>query len=157
MPPDLAADGIQPAPAVVKAVGVSGTPVTWPDTVPEGFGFVHVSETQELSPALHDHFLPVRKMIMGTSLCEDLAEPGGPGVMAAGQESYTIDRTIAAYAAPVDSGIGTLDAAQPLDLFNALSADDRVALAERLSDEIAKARADEQSAPGAFVEARRPH
>ena len=37
-------DGIQPAPAVVKAVGVSGTPVTWPDTVPKGFGFVHVSE-----------------------------------------------------------------------------------------------------------------
>jgi hypothetical protein len=155
-------DGVSFEPAIVKAVGKKGVPVTWPDVVTPGAGFVQVSEAQELSPALKDHFLPVRKLIMGTELCKALPEPAADaGIMSVdgGGGAYSIDSTIAAFAS-AQGNVGIMnvgDAAQVLDMFNALPQDDKSLLADKLSDEIQVEREIEQNMPGAFVEVRRPH
>jgi hypothetical protein len=47
--------------------GIDTAPITWP--APAGRGFVHVTESGELSPALTDHFLPVRKRLLEDFIC----------------------------------------------------------------------------------------
>jgi hypothetical protein len=155
-------NGTDFVPATVKAAGIKGTPVMWPDVVKVGPGFVHVSETRELSEALKDHFLPVRKLIMGTELCKALPEPAeGAGIMSVdvAAAAYSIDNTIAAFAS-AQGNVGTMNVGGPepaLDMFNALPVEDKAVLTEKLADEIGAERDAEQKMPGAFVESRRPH
>jgi hypothetical protein len=40
-----------------------------PEPFPNSSGFVHVREDRKLSAALEDHFLPVRRYILGRHLC----------------------------------------------------------------------------------------
>jgi hypothetical protein len=156
--------------------------VVWPDVVedpnPTRSGFVHVREDRVLSPALEDHFLPVRRYILGRHLCPEepptgasvalLAPAAGPVAGAPLDRSGAmrfVDAMVADFVATrAPSGVAGAPAAaadeQPALAMAAIGELDPVArdaLRQKVHDEIAEARRLEQNVPGAFVEVRRPH
>lgn len=147
-----ARNGFAFAPLRIKAKP-DGSAVLWPDLVAGTPGFVHVMEDRRLSVALEKHFLPVRRLMMGTSLCRSLPQPD----------------LSAAAAFYVEDIIGEERQEKGMSAFSAMAAPEIVpALAEfekatQLSvvDEIMKRlsheRALEREQPGAFVEVRRAH
>jgi hypothetical protein len=146
-------EGIVFDPMIVK-VKPDGSSVTWPDVVPGIPGFVHVDEGRALSVALEEHFLPVRRYMMGRHLCKDLPTPTpAPGAVAA---SYVTDVLADQFAKnAIVSAFSTSDA--PVSALSALPAaaqEEAVAEMNKRRDE---AREAEQNMPGAFVEVRRSH
>ena len=73
---------------MIVKVKPDGSSVTWPDVVPGTPGFVHVDENRALSVALEEHFLPVRRYVMGRHLCRDLPALAPADAIAA---SYVTD------------------------------------------------------------------
>lgn len=150
--------------------------VVWPDVA--AGGFVHVREADRmLSPALEDHFLPVRRYILGRHLCPAapadepvalLAPEAGPvvGVPAVRSGAMRfVDAVVADFVTTrAPSGVARAPAA-PADEQPALAAAAigqldpvaRDALRQKVHEEIAEARRLEQNVSGAFVEVRRPH
>jgi hypothetical protein len=156
--------------------------VVWPKVVddPSGPGrfFVHVREDRLLSPALEDHFLPVRRYILGRHFCPATTPPGpvaalapeagllGDVLVARSGAMRFVDSIVADFvAAPGPRGVTGAPAApageQPaIATAAAISRLDpaaRDALRQKVHEEIAEARRREQIEPGAFVEVRRPH
>ncbi len=148
-------EGITFNPMVVK-VKPDGSEVFWPDVVPGIPGFVHVDENRTLSVALEEHFLPVRRYMMGLHLCKDLpspaAAPAGQPVAAYYVNDILADQigknaivtTFTADDAPA-SALAVLPEAAQVE-----------AVAE-INQRRDAAREVEQATPGAFVENRRSH
>jgi hypothetical protein len=167
-------------PGVIVRENADGTVVRWPDIHPDLF--VHVSEnTRELSPALEEAFLPVRRYIMGRYLCETLDEAPAPEpapaleavpepyvaaiartgvpVQAVLESASYLDQIVGAYAEQVTGRAPALEApgASVAAAVGEMSPAERGALRARVYDAIRAARAIELQRPGAFVETRRPH
>jgi hypothetical protein len=163
--------------AVVRELP-GGIEVEWP-AVAAG-GFVHVREADRmLSPALEDHFLPVRRYILGRHLCPEAIPPApvvaaldadaaitaleeAPAPRSAGAMRF-VDAIVADFVAAPTEAAGAAAAAadeQPARAAEAIAQLDaaaREALRQRVHRVIAEARREEQNVPGAFVEVRRPH
>jgi hypothetical protein len=157
-------DGITPSPALVKVHADGGT-VLWPDvnTTSPG-GFVHVNEDRSLSPALENHFLPVRRYVLGRHLCSDL----GPAVTASIASASPppnpmrfVDRAVSEFVSRQSPAAGTSEAASGGQALRSastrLSPADRASLRAQVRSQIAQAREAERRKEGAFVPVRRPH
>jgi hypothetical protein len=168
-------DGLTVRPAMVKIKVETKdgktveTVVEWPD-VAEG-GFVHVREDRLLSPALEDHFLPVRRYLMGRFLCP-APKPGIAGASTITAEAIDspeqaepvdtafVDDIIAAYVPEVMAGIAAFDTISeggPIAILNGLPPTKQEEAVDAIRTEVAKAREAERSQPGALVDSRRPH
>jgi hypothetical protein len=160
-------------PGAVVRIDAAGAPeVRWPDVAADGF--VHVREADRmLSPALEDHFLPVRRYILGHHLCPPpapavavaaadaaLAFEEVPGARTASAMRF-VDAIVADFVAtPAPSAAAAAPAAAADEEAAAIAQLDPVtrdALRRKVHEEIAEARRFEQTVPGAFVEVRRPH
>jgi hypothetical protein len=165
------------APTEVIRQTPNQTDVVWPDVA--AGGFVHVREADRmLSPALENHFLPVRRYILGRHLCP-AAPPAEPTVALLAPEAGPVvgvpvdrsgamrfvDAMVADFVATrAPSGVAGAPAApadeQPVLAAAAIGQLDPVArdaLRQKVHQEIAEARRIEQNVSGAFVEVRRPH
>jgi hypothetical protein len=151
--------------------------VLWPEVA--AGGFVHVREADRmLSPALEEHFLPVRRYILGRHLCPAappadqsvamLAPGAGPAIGVPLDRSDAmrfVDAVVADFVttrAPIGAaGAPAARAAEQSALATAsigqLDPVARNALRQKVHREIAEARRLEQNVSGAFVEVRRPH
>lgn len=164
---------------VVRVDATGAAAVSWPDVAMGGF--VHVREAdRQLSPALEDNFLPVRRYILGRHLCPEVAPT--PSAVAALEadaalalEEAPAARTAAAMrfvdaivsnfvatrapggAAGAPAAAGDERAALAAPEIDQLDPVTRGALRQKVHQEIAEARRLEQNTPGAFVEVRRPH
>jgi hypothetical protein len=164
------------APAKVIRQSPNQPDVVWPDAA--AGGFVQVREDRALSPALEEHFLPVRRYILGRHLCPAapptgaavalLAPAAGPVVGAPLDRSGAmrfVDAMVADFVATrAPSGVAGAPAARAdeqaavaMAAMDQLDPVARDALRQKVHDEIAEARTLEQNVPGAFVEVRRPH
>jgi hypothetical protein len=174
------AGGFFQGPGAIVLEKEDGSVVRWPDI--HGDLFVHVSEkTRELSPALEDNFLPVRRYAMGRYLCDELdeepptAEPGETPYVARAvaldvpaedveQPARFVDRVIASYMQAAGTAAADGAPADPA----AAQAQDRAALAgmspaarnavrRQIAEVIGAMRDEERAEPGAFYATRRPH
>jgi hypothetical protein len=124
--------------------------------------FVHIDEARNPSPALLDHFLPVRRLLMGQLLCDTTTSPQPSTTVsvpqiAAARPAYFADAIIDRLA-PRSLPSATMSAgASALAAFNELSREERAPIAQAIAERVSAARAVEQQSPGAFVEVRRPH
>ena len=149
-------EGIAFSPAVVK-VKPNGTEVFWPDVVAGVPGFVHVDEDRNLSVALEEHFLPVRRYMMGLHLCKDLpdAEPAAPASEPAA--AYYVEQVIEQQMEKGKFAIGFSASDSPVEALAALPATDQAEAIDEIATQREAAREREQATPGAFVEVRRSH
>lgn len=154
MPPNCRARGVDFDPSIVK-IKADGSTVLWPDVVAGGPGFVHVDEGRRLSVALEDHFLPVRRYLMGISLCKTLPASPTAGVPVAAMQS-AIDKVIGDLA---KENFVTMTSAKetPLETLSILPPPVQEQAVEQIIEKTRIERELEQLKPGAFIEQRRPH
>lgn len=149
-----AREGVDFVPSVVK-IKADGSTVLWPDVVAGGPGFVHVDEGRRLSVALEDHFLPVRRYLMGISLCKTLPAPPAAAVPVAAMQS-AIDKVIGDLAK--ENFVTMMSAKEtPLETLSILPPPVQEQAVEQIIEKTRIERELEQLKPGAFIEQRRPH
>ena len=163
-------DGVTPNAAIIR-VKPDGSIVRWPDVVPKNGGFVHVHEDGTLSVALEEHFLPTRRLILGSHLCKALpaegqavvesmaAVPSSPSITATSATDPVISEQIY-FADTFLRGFGVEVGAPGMATTLAASRDDAASGADgfaALAEKVRESRETEREMPGAFVEHRRPH
>ena len=131
--------------AANRQVGsVNNQPIAWPASAPGGF--VHVTESAALSPALTDVFLPFRAERLQEAACIAPPGPATPEAVASAPRSLALENARRAYWQQLlgDAREQKLDVA-------------RRAVTRAAVQAIAEQRQEENQKPGYFVTNRRPH
>ena len=121
---------------------VNGQPIAWPQSA----GFVHVTESSVLSPALIDVFLPFRADRLREAARIAPSAPAAPEVVASAPRSLVLDNARQAYWQEL-----VADARQHK------TAVGRRAMTRAAVQAITEQRQKEIQKPGYFVTNRRPH
>ena len=127
-----------------QVASANGQPIAWPKSA--GLGFVHVTESSVLSPALLDVFLPFRADRLREAACISPSAPVSPEAVASAPRSLALENYRQAYWQEL-----VADARQQK------TAVGRRAVTRAAVQAITEQRQEEIQKPGYFVTNRRPH